>query len=213
MKTITITQAAMLCHATAINLHAAVEAISGNLLTEQDCPSWEELPETDRQDGLATVQFLFDNPQAGAADYHELMVKQLVGDGWAFGPTLDENAKLSPQIIPFSALSESDQATEFLLKGIVDYLRGLIAPEPEKAEAIQEGKAPEAAPTLPPEFQLAEKMYDAYCAAVGGVAFNGDKLPAWKEFEADLTKAKQVAGWLKAALVALGEKTPTDTTA
>ena len=200
MKTITITQAAMLCHATAINLHAAVEAISGNLLTKQDCPSWEELPETDRQDGLAAVQFHFDNPQAGAADYHELMVKQLVGAGWAFGPTLDENAKLSPQIIPFSALSESDQAIEFLLKGIVDYLRGIIAIEPAKTEPALEEKTPEAAPepTPPtPEFVLAGKMYAAFAAGVGEI------LPNWEAITADLDKAKQVNGWLEAAKAAL----------
>lgn len=51
---------------------------------------------------------------------------------------------------------------------------------------------------------LAGRMYDRYCTAVGGVAFNGDPLPAWTEFGSDSTKAKQANGWREAAKEALG---------
>lgn len=53
--------------------------------------------------------------------------------------------------------------------------------------------------------ELAGKMYDAYCEAVGGVAFNGDPLPTWKEFETDPNKQKQVKGWLASAQIAKDE--------
>lgn len=43
--------------------------------------------------------------------------------------------------------------------------------------------------------ELARKMYDTYCEAVGGIAFNGDKLPDSKEFFNDLTKIKQADAW------------------
>lgn len=46
---------------------------------------------------------------------------------------------------------------------------------------------------------VAEELYTAYCAAVGGVAFNGDPLPAWKEFAADPAKTKQSEAWLATA--------------
>lgn len=46
---------------------------------------------------------------------------------------------------------------------------------------------------------IAEEMYEAYCAEVGGVAFNGDPLPAWREFRADPAKRKQSDGWIAAA--------------
>jgi hypothetical protein len=46
---------------------------------------------------------------------------------------------------------------------------------------------------------VAEKLYTAYCAAVGGVAFNGDPLPDWATFSADPSKEKQANGWLAAA--------------
>lgn len=46
---------------------------------------------------------------------------------------------------------------------------------------------------------VAEELYTAYCAAVGGVAFNGDPLPDWAEFAADPNKEKQSNAWLVAA--------------
>ena len=46
---------------------------------------------------------------------------------------------------------------------------------------------------------VAREMYTAYCAAVGGVAFNGDPLPDWGAFAADPAKAKQSGAWLAAA--------------
>lgn len=42
---------------------------------------------------------------------------------------------------------------------------------------------------------IAEYMYDTYCVAVGGVAFNGDPLPRWPEFSTDPGKQKQADAW------------------
>jgi hypothetical protein len=52
---------------------------------------------------------------------------------------------------------------------------------------------------------LAERLYAAYCKAVGGVAFNGDPLPTWEEFAADPKKRKQADAWRAAAEVALAK--------
>lgn len=46
---------------------------------------------------------------------------------------------------------------------------------------------------------LAKELYTAYCAAVGGVAFNGDPLPDWETFSTDMNKVKQSNAWLAAA--------------
>lgn len=46
---------------------------------------------------------------------------------------------------------------------------------------------------------LAREMYDAYCAAVGGKAFNGDDLPISGEFFEDDSKLKQANAWRVAA--------------
>lgn len=44
----------------------------------------------------------------------------------------------------------------------------------------------------------AKRAYDAYCVAVGGVAFNGDPLPKSDEFFADPNKVKQSNAWIEA---------------
>ena len=48
-------------------------------------------------------------------------------------------------------------------------------------------------------------LYDTYCKAVGGVAFNGDPLPDWDTFRADPGKRKQVEAWLAVGRTAAGD--------
>ena len=47
--------------------------------------------------------------------------------------------------------------------------------------------------------QVAGQLYDNYCIAVGGKAFNGEPLPKWSEFGTDPTKQTQANGWRKIA--------------
>lgn len=49
---------------------------------------------------------------------------------------------------------------------------------------------------------LANILYDKYCEAVGGKAFNGDPLPPWTAFSTDPAKAKQSNGWRVVAATA-----------
>ncbi len=58
---------------------------------------------------------------------------------------------------------------------------------------------------------LAHALYDSYCDAVGGVAFNGDPLPTSAEFFADTSKQKQVAAWITVASKAVILLTPRPT--
>lgn len=53
------------------------------------------------------------------------------------------------------------------------------------------------------EENFAKELYAAYCAAVGGVAFNGEPLPDADTFFADPKKQKQVEGWMAVAQRAL----------
>jgi len=48
-------------------------------------------------------------------------------------------------------------------------------------------------------YSVADAIYTTYCAAVGGVAFNGDPLPTWAVLADDETKKKQSEAWLAAA--------------
>ena len=46
---------------------------------------------------------------------------------------------------------------------------------------------------------LAAHLYETYSKAVGGVAFNGDPLPSWREFRGDPAKKKQSDAWVEVA--------------
>lgn len=50
---------------------------------------------------------------------------------------------------------------------------------------------------------IAAVLYEKYCEAVGGVAFNGDLLPTWAEFRTDANKTKQSEGWIAVAAKAV----------
>lgn len=49
--------------------------------------------------------------------------------------------------------------------------------------------------------KLAGMMYETYCVAVGGKAFNGDPLPDWNTFRGDANKKKQSDAWVAVALM------------
>lgn len=51
--------------------------------------------------------------------------------------------------------------------------------------------------------RLAGILYEHYCDAVGGKAFDGNPLPDWVTFRADPAKAKQANAWIAVAERAL----------
>jgi len=50
--------------------------------------------------------------------------------------------------------------------------------------------------------EIAGQLYETYCAAVGGKAYNGDPLPSWNAFLADASKKKQSDAWIEVARAA-----------
>lgn len=68
---------------------------------------------------------------------------------------------------------------------------------------LREEQIMERQPYTTDEIRMGAKLYEAYCGAVGGVAFNGDPLPSWEEFSADESKEKQAAAWCEVGRQAL----------
>lgn len=50
---------------------------------------------------------------------------------------------------------------------------------------------------------IAKRLYETYCKAVGGKAFNGDPLPDAETFFNDPTKKKQADAWLEVGNMAI----------
>lgn len=53
--------------------------------------------------------------------------------------------------------------------------------------------------------QLANELYTAYCAAVGGKAHDGNQLPTWTEMRADPRRKKQSDAWVVTAQAAMAQ--------
>ena len=47
--------------------------------------------------------------------------------------------------------------------------------------------------------EFAGKLYERYCQAVGGKAYDGKPLPSWKEFRGDEAKRTQSDAWIEVA--------------
>jgi len=46
---------------------------------------------------------------------------------------------------------------------------------------------------------VAGRLYDEYCKAVGGLAYDGKPLPVWHVFYSDSAKRKQANAWIHIA--------------
>lgn len=80
--------------------------------------------------------------------------------------------------------------------------------QPTAADTPMPATVKEVAGETEESFKLAGVMYNNYCVAVGGEAFNGDPLPVWIEFSTDATKAKQVDAWRTVGVIALFAPSP-----
>jgi hypothetical protein len=47
--------------------------------------------------------------------------------------------------------------------------------------------------------KFAGRLYERYCQAVGGKAYDGKPLPSWKEFRGDEVKRTQIDAWIEVA--------------
>jgi len=65
-------------------------------------------------------------------------------------------------------------------------------------------ESPELEPSEAEVIEYAGQLYECYCEAVGGVAYDGKPLPNWQEFYSDPSKKKQSNGWIAVAEYVLG---------
>ena len=80
-------------------------------------------------------------------------------------------------------------------KKIDEHIASLQSDDEEKDEPVVDEKPAEVV-------EFAGKLYEAYCVAAGGKAFNGDDLPKWAEFYADDEKKTQSSAWVVVAELA-----------
>lgn len=82
-------------------------------------PNWGKLPEELQRSCLSGVLFTIANPEAGDSASHESWAAERMGQGWVYGPTLDRDAKIHPNLVPFDQLPREQQFKDRLFRTIV----------------------------------------------------------------------------------------------
>lgn len=132
-------------------------------------PGWDEIPEAHRRALIDHLSHPLASCAAGCAK-----VKDGIDEADALNHLKEINASFQYTV------EHKRAALSYLGSLWLDYAVDMPKPDP----ALE---------------ALANRLYSTYCEAVGGVAWNGDKLPTWEEFSADPSKQKQVLAWLETA--------------
>lgn len=82
-------------------------------------PTWDNLPEDLQRSCLRGVLFTIGNMDAGDAASHDAWSAERLGQGWQYGPTLDRDAKIHPNLVPFDQLPREQQFKDRLFRTII----------------------------------------------------------------------------------------------
>lgn len=118
MKLITIGTIAQICH----------EA-NRRLCESQDDVSvlpWNRTETSQREGLLLAVRGLTTSPLRTAAQQHAVWMQARVMDGWRYGETLDREAKVHPNLVPYEKLDSLAKAKGELFMSIVRALAPLL---------------------------------------------------------------------------------------
>ncbi len=75
-------------------------------------------------------------------------------------------------------------------------------PPAKRPRAVRKKAEPETGGPPPDLEGMVALVYETYCEGVGGIAYNGDKLPDWETFAKDPAKEKQANAWRAAVAAA-----------
>ena len=85
-------------------------------------PSWGDAPAWQQASAAMGVN-LHLYGDAGPEASHESWMAQKVAEGWVYGPIKDPERKQHPCMVPFDKLPPSQQAKDFIFRGVVHALR------------------------------------------------------------------------------------------
>jgi hypothetical protein len=84
---------------------------------------WEAAPDWQRSSAVLGVELHLGELRGGQtprpAASHESWLEVKRTEGWQYGPVKDAEAKLHPCFLPFEALSQEQQAKDYLFVGVV----------------------------------------------------------------------------------------------
>ena len=102
---------AMLCH--------EVERVYKVMGGSKELPMWDEASENERTDMIKRVEYLVQHPSATPEQTHANWMIEKLHDDWKYGSKLDVEDKISPELKPYSELSEKIRAKNVFFHAVV----------------------------------------------------------------------------------------------
>ena len=88
--------------------------------------AWDEAPEWQRTSCINGVRHHLDHPGTTPEGSHEVWLAEKKAAGWKYGPVKDAEKKEHPCCLPYSELSESDKAKDYIFRAIVRELGAML---------------------------------------------------------------------------------------
>lgn len=118
-------------------------------LGDNSVPAWAEAPESHRASLIAGVNMHLANPDATPEQSHESWLQAKLADGWSYGEVKDAEKKVHPCIRGYAELPAEQKAKDYLFRGVVHAVKGLVlaadvpAPSPASLQ-VREPRLPTA---------------------------------------------------------------------
>lgn len=120
--------------------HEANRALTSIIKDVEVQPAWEFITDDMRASCLRGVAFALMNPDATPEKLHEKWCQDKLANGWQYGETRSEAAKLHPAIRPYEDLPLAQRKKDALFRAIVTALMPNEAIMKEALEAAQAGE-------------------------------------------------------------------------
>lgn len=85
-------------------------------------PHWHDLTEDYRQSAIRGVEFTLANASTPQLQHDAWMIER-ISQGWKYGPVLDREAKIHPNLIPYDQLPVAQKVKDQLFMSIVYALK------------------------------------------------------------------------------------------
>jgi hypothetical protein len=101
--------------------HLCYEAIRKlkEILAAPALPAWEDLPQLDKDEITAGVNFCRVNPAATGEAVHNEWLSLRLSNGWRYAATRDDTAKEHPDVLMYPNLTSAAQAKYVMFKAAV----------------------------------------------------------------------------------------------
>jgi RyR domain len=96
------------------------------LVYGDDFPEWDDLMDDEQQFFLQLIREYFEDPTRSAVQMHEAWLDRRRLEGWRYAPEVDLTERLHPSMVPFSKLSEREQAQTRLTGSVITSLAPML---------------------------------------------------------------------------------------